>query len=237
MSTAPASRLTLFWRYNGWIGLLFVAVGLALVASAYIAAELFKRSQRNAVETEATVISLHEERLRSSNSDTIAPYMLYVDFTVDGKSYGGYKAIRRSFYKKLSEGQTVPLLYLPDDPDTFWVESFWAKSWPGRDLRFYGLLAFAFGLFLIRGPWVHAGAAIRFLAEGERDTARVKEIIDASSSRKQAYKLLWEGSNGELKETFKHGKEIRARYPVGSTIEIVRDPKGKMPAIWVEDLR
>ncbi|MEM1436848.1 MAG: DUF3592 domain-containing protein [Pseudomonadota bacterium] len=237
MSAVPASRLSLFWRYNGWFGLLCVVAGLLLVASAYTAAALFARSQSTAIETDATVTLLRESSYRRGDGTTESGYSVYVEFLAEGKPYSGSEGVSYWFYSKLSEGQTVPIKYLPDDPDTFWVAPFWTKSWPGKQLRFFGLLALAFGAFLIRGPWLHAGAALRVYANGERSTARVVDIIDASSSRKQAYKLLWEDPNGELKETFKHGKEIQARYPVGGTIEILRDPEGKMPPIWVEDLR
>ena len=70
-------------------------------------------------------------------------------------------------------------------------------------------------------------------------TAKIIEHKDVSGSKsnKKFYRLVWEDPDGNRGETLNLPADEAAQYPVGSELELVRDPAGKLPSQWAEHLR
>ncbi|TXS94099.1 DUF3592 domain-containing protein [Parahaliea maris] len=235
MSGQTPTRFSLFRRNNGWFGVLVSAVGLLLFLASFMAALLVEGSQEGAVDTQATVSRLMELEHRTGIKKRDKSWAVYVNYTVEGQSYSGSESVSRTFFDQLMEGDTLPISYLPESPETIWIEHYSSKEWFSW-LRYGGLAILALGAYLIRGVWSYAGGAIRMLQSGERVAARVTGVKDVSGSREKAYRLLWEDGEGATGQTLNLSEARKARYPVGSEIEIMRDPAKKMRPIWVGDV-
>lgn len=155
------TRLNLFWQKNGWLGLCFVGAALLVFGVAAILTAMAERERSASVETTGTVVALFVfEGSRSSDGTTgLTGYSVHVDYKVDGQEYRSSQGIAKKDFEQFSEGQTVAVGYLPDNPERIWVApdaNTWASS-----LRFLGWILLPFGLFLVWGPWVVAGQELK----------------------------------------------------------------------------
>ena len=163
MADGHPSRLALFWQKNGWFGLIFIAAGVVLLAVAAMISASVEREFNATIETEGTVGSLYVDkpgqRLSSSHSEQTR-WLLYVNFVVDGQEYTGYRGVPEEHFERIAEGDIIPVRYKPEDPYMFWVFSYTYDNWSSQ-LRFFGVVALIFGLFLVWGPWVVAGNELK----------------------------------------------------------------------------
>jgi hypothetical protein len=111
------------------------------------------------IQTEGTVTRLRIVR-RSSSEGPVPPYLLKVDFMVDGEITTGNQRIYLTDAEKLTVGQTVPVRYMPDNPLRIWVVPEGDSSLASA-LRLVGFPLLAFGLFLVWAPWVVAGNELK----------------------------------------------------------------------------
>jgi hypothetical protein len=159
MSERSPSRFALFWQKNGWLGLIMVGVALLVLGVSAILAAADDREKSAMIQTEGTVTWLQIVR-RSRSEGPLPPYLLKVDFMVDGQQITGDQHIFLSDAEKLTVGQTVPVRYLPDNPRRIWVVPEGDSSLAST-LRLVGFLLLAFGLFLVWAPWVVAGNELK----------------------------------------------------------------------------
>jgi len=156
-------RISLFWQKNGWLGLIVIGTALLLFGVAAILTAMAERERSGAIETQGTVAALvviePGQRLSEADRYERTGYVVYVDFTVDGQEYRASQGIAEEEFEQLTEGQTIPLRYLPDDPYRIWVAPD-LDVWPS-DLRFFGSILLVFGLVLAWGPWVVAGNELK----------------------------------------------------------------------------
>jgi len=166
MAEGSPSRFALFWKKNGWLGLIFVGVALLVLGVSAILAAADEREQSATIETEGTVASLMTVRLSESEGRRTG-YLVHVDFMVDGQETRGSQLIRWTDYEQLTEGQTIPVRYLPDDPARIWVARDMTPPLASQ-LRFWGFILLIFGLFLVWAPWVVAGNELKKHRDGGR---------------------------------------------------------------------
>ena len=118
------------------VGVVFLAVGLAFRAA------FRRREERMRARAAGTVV----EVVRRMSSDSAAFYPI-VEFEADGRkislesSDGGG---RKRFY----EGQSVEVLYDPDDPSQFMLEGFNALAIVGKVFLIIGLACIAIGVIV-----------------------------------------------------------------------------------------
>lgn len=118
------------------VGVIFLAVGLGLRAA------FRRREERMRARAAGTVV----EVVRRMGNDSAAFYPI-VEFEADGRkislesSDGGG---RKRFY----EGQSVEVLYDPDDPSQFMLEGFNALAIVGKVFLIIGLACIAIGVIV-----------------------------------------------------------------------------------------
>lgn len=163
MAEKTPTRFALFWQKNGWFGLILIAAALLLFGIAAILTAAAEREESAAIATEGTVAALvviePGQRLSSADAYDQTSYSVHVDFTVDGQEYRASQSIEEEDFEQFTKGQTIPVRYLPDDPNRIWVASD-IEVWPS-DLRFLGYILLILGLFLAWGPWVVAGNELK----------------------------------------------------------------------------
>ena len=127
MAEKTPTRLALFWQKNGWFGLILIAAALLLFGIAAILTAAAEREESAAIATEGTVAALvviePAQRLSSADAYDQTSYSVHVDFTVDGQEYRASQSIEEEDFEQFTKGQTIPVRYLPDDPNRIWVES------------------------------------------------------------------------------------------------------------------
>jgi hypothetical protein len=159
MTIGSPSRFALFWQKNGWLGLIIVGLALLMLGVSAILAASDEREKSAMIQTEGTVTWLRIVP-RSSGEVRVPPYLLKVDFMVDGQQITGDQRIYLTDAEKLTVGQTVPVRYLPDNPFRIWVVPEGDSSLAST-LRLVGFLLLVFGLFSVWAPWVVAGNELK----------------------------------------------------------------------------
>jgi len=159
MTTGSPSRFALFWQKNGWLGLIVTGVALLVLGVSAILAAADEREQSATIQTEGTVVRLGTVRRPESEGGGFH-HIVHVDFVVDGQHTPGTQLIRETDAEQLTEGQTIPVRYLPDDPHRVWVARD-VDAPLASTLRFVGFILLVFGLFLVWAPWVVAGNELK----------------------------------------------------------------------------
>jgi hypothetical protein len=144
---------------NGWVGLIIVGVALLVLGLAAALAAADEREENAKIETEGTVIRLGTS-LRPSSEEFRFRHVVHVEFMVDGEPITGSQFIQSQDAEQLSEGQTVTVRYLPDEPRRIWVASDDYGSLAST-LRLFGFPLLFFGCFLVWAPWVSAGNQLK----------------------------------------------------------------------------
>ena len=118
------------------VGFVFLGVGIALRRSFY------RREARLRARTSGVVTEVVRREDRSSNGVSVSWYPI-VDFEVDGHrvSLEGDGTVRKRFY----DGQSVEVLYDPDDPSCFRLEGGDASRLTGSIFLAVGLVCVAVG--------------------------------------------------------------------------------------------
>jgi hypothetical protein len=159
MAEESTLRFSLFWQMNGWFGLIIVGVALLVLGLAAVLAAADEREESARIETEGTVSRLGTVRRPKSEGGGFH-HIVHVDFMVDGEQTFGSQLIQSQDAEQLSEGQTITVRYLPDEPHRIWV----ARDVDGSlasALRLFGFPLLFFGCFLVWAAWVSAGNQLK----------------------------------------------------------------------------
>lgn len=134
------------------LGVIFLAVGFGMRRSA------LRKAERLRARATGTVTEVVRRYSHTSDGDSPAWYPI-VEFEVDGRkislesSDGGG---RKRFY----EGQSVQVLYDPDDPSAFQLEGYDNVGLVGKVFFWVGLACIAIGLIVGLGVQAFSGNTI-----------------------------------------------------------------------------
>jgi uncharacterized membrane protein len=144
---------------NGWVGLIIVGVALLVLGLAAVLEGRDERKESAKIETEGTVIRLGTS-VRPSSEERRFRDFVQVEFMVDGEPIIGSQFIQSQDAEQLSEGQTISVRYLPDEPNRIWVarDDFAPLS---STLRLIGFPILAFGCFVVWAAWASAGNELK----------------------------------------------------------------------------
>jgi hypothetical protein len=144
---------------NGWVGLIIVGVALLVLGLAAVLEGRDERKESAKIETGGTVIRLGTS-VRPSSEERRFRHIVQVEFMVDGEPITGSQFIQSQDAEQLSEGQTISVRYLPEDPSRIWVarDDYATLS---SNLRLFGFPLLAFGCFVVWAAWTSAGNELK----------------------------------------------------------------------------
>lgn len=231
MTRPKASSLSLFVRFYGWAASLLFAFGIVAAAAAISFAQRDTRMDRDGVEIEANVVTTWSHRNPNRS------FHVEVAFFVDDIEYVHAASVTEDFMTYAAERGSVPIRYWANDPSVVELQRGQVSNWVWWSvaLALVGLFGGAYWCWRV---WNRV-AAMRWLETfGERlhlpVLARAK--TGTTVNQVEQYHLIWEEPDGTRKQSFMNDPKRFELYPEGTEIEILRDPSGKRPSIWVGDL-
>ena len=237
MGRPEISVYGILMRQRAWLlglGLLFtVAFG---AVSLILSAEARDFAERG-VEASAIVLDLDTRTRRDSDGNRTTTYYVRYSFELsDGEVQRNRDTVSRSYYREVSQGDRVSVLYLPDDPSTAELER-------GRTRQasiMFGLAALVAAGGTGAGGWwfwQRSAAMIRAARRGERRTAKVVGQVDSKARVNDVhlYQLHWLDSAYQEGYSLKHKSEELLDWPQGSEIIVYVDPRTEK-AFWEHDI-
>lgn len=183
-------------------GLLFGGIGLAMLGGAMFAFDHARSFQSRAARAEGTVkeLVLSHSRSGTHRSSTYSPVVEFETAKGERIQFTGSVSSNPPAYRP---GESVVVLYLPDDPYTAGIGSFW-QQW-----FLVVILAAMGGIFTVLAVWpfIHSARAAHRRAwlrrEGKVIRARFQGVEQASGrrvGRRRPYQIISHWLNPETGE-------------------------------------
>ncbi len=106
----------------GWLAVVFVVLSLAFGIAFYFLNGLAGRFDAEARPAEATIISRTSERVQRQGTWKTLWRVGLTFTTEDGQEMRVVQQVSNAFYNSVRKGGTLPVRYLPDDPQQVEVE-------------------------------------------------------------------------------------------------------------------
>lgn len=198
---------------------LFITMLIAIVAFAAVGAITLVKAERyvkNGVKTDATITSV--TRNVSSDEDNVS-YDVFVEFRVDGVKH---KGLLDSYVIGMKKGDTVPVYYMPDNPDDF---SYGKANYLPPIISFCAAgVLFVFEIIVAIGL-IRAAKLKRFRNRKKLVVAKIESFfVDRKSTvlNKHPAKLVCKDENGNVYKT-KLLCEVYENFVVGDEINVYVD--------------
>jgi len=199
----------------------FVAAVLvaAAVVSAILMSVVYQQSQERQArrEREGVFVAAGVTRIALNRTEDGARRTVTYVYEVDGRSYTGRRRLRSSDRRRLVEGDSIPVGFLPSQPDTSWL--------PGYEDRGFPLFVIPLVSLTLLGTAVAVAAVVSrqwtMLSDGRVALARVTNTKKVNSDKRRAYKVTCEFqtlSGAPQSSRYETGK---TPPPVGSVIPIL----------------
>lgn len=229
--------LWLFMRISGWVALIPLALGAAIVFVGTLISEDAARLEADGVDTQATIIAKREyERRSSNNASTTTYYNLRYHFPLEsGGLHYGDRDVSYGFYEDVETGMQRPLRYLPSDPDLHEIEP-GAVDENALYATIFGAVLLLIGAGLL---WLFTRNAMRMKAvrdHGQPAQATIDEIMKQTGAN--GFKFSFTDRMGASHS----GSSITGRawrtkdVAAGDVVPIRYDPQQPKRAYWARDL-
>ena len=233
MATPKNLQFKAFLGHNGWLpGLIGIgSIATALLAIVFVTVSDLRRS--GSVTADARVIEASTVGLGSKTE-----YRLAVSLEVDGQTYSASRYVHWDFHREAEGRETIPVQYDPANPNRIWIVPIRSEPWYGT-MRTGGVVLAMLMALWCRSIWKLAGRTVATLETGERRMVPVTSHVDMSGSKNDNSRIAitWLDPGGTEQKSNAMAAEEAAKYPVGSDIEIVLDPDGKLPSRWVDQFK
>ena len=226
----------MFMRFNGWIALIPVVIGIGFLAISTTVSDSADRLDDEGVEVTGTIIDKQELERRGTNNTISTDYYVRFHFPLgDGTLHYGRRSVSSGFFDDVEVGMRVPIRFLPDDPDTNEVE-------PGAmsENAFYfmllaGLITLAGGAYLF-ALLRFTRRAVRIRDNGARTEAVVETVLKAGAGSSVTFRYT-DGNGAEHSKKSQPGRFRRIEdIQTGDRIRVRYDPDAPKHAFWVRDL-
>lgn len=235
--TAPIGRMRLFWKFTGWVALIFLLP--AIIVTLISMSENRKANRLNdaGAEAAATIVAKDVRVTTDSDGDRSTSYYLTYEWQHERQTYRDEDSVGRAFYNTLEIGHWTPVRYWLENPMVNEIQSGNA----GTSALITKIIAVV--LFVLAGVWAErcwlkAGRAVKVRDLGERRQAKVVEHYRTAVrvNNRPMYRLKWRDQAGDTGQSMWLRGAKLDRYPVGSEITVFADPRGRWPAVWEGDV-
>lgn len=228
-------------RVGGWSCLIPLTVAGIILAVAYTLAVNAERLEREGFDSLATVLdkSTRTQRRQSSSggSRTSTTYLIDVTFELqDGTPFRDEAGIAQSDWEAIRVGQTLPVRYVPDDPDLNSLTN-GSRSAGALVLSILGgvagLVGLSLGVYFVR-------RGNRMAQVATRGTTTQGQIIDMVHRPKANSYFTFRFTDGAGKDrqgqSFPGSRKRFDGLADGQTISVRYDPRQPERGFWVRDL-
>jgi len=186
----------------------------------------------------AVIISTSIRELRSPGSGNVSKIpTASVRFSVNGREVFASARISQQRYDSEPAGQSISVLYLPEDPTRIEIE-------PGGNFR-YGLILtgvlsvlIAFWVTTVVRAFRFARRAIYVRNNGTRKTVSVieHEAPMFTSDQNPETCLVWKDTSGKVCRSLPIRVKRAGDYRVGMDIQIYEMPGSELDSVWEGDV-
>ncbi len=191
---------------------------------------------RYGIEGTATIDDKYTRTRRDSEGRTTTDYYLEYTFRPEGgMPMSAHDTVQRSFYNRVSEGDAIPIRYVPHRPDVHEVEP-GSNKLIGWIFGGIGFVASVVALGLAGWMWTRKRSVLRAARHGEVRQARVTGLrrTNVQKNNQQMYVLQWTDAAGQTGESRMQTQEHLSGHPEGSVIVVYVDPQTGR-GWWEED--
>jgi|GEM_PF-6288115 len=233
----PVGKLKLFWRFTGWLALIFVLPAVILTLISVFEARKANRLEDAGGQTQATILEKDVRVTTDSDGDRRTSYYLTFRFDHERQEVTDTDSVSRSFFNSLEVGDTTLIRYWLEDPMVNEIR----PGSSGTAALITKILAVVF--WVIAGiwgerSWLKASRAVKVREKGERRSAEVIEHVrtNVTVNKRRMYRLKWRDEAGaEGQSMWVSGHDLDS-YPEGAELAVFADPRGKWPAMWERDV-
>ena len=242
MNTRKISILTLLDRQRAWLAGIPLVIALVAASAAVVQSHRQQTFQTEGIETRAQVLNTRESVRRIVTGDgSRRERQYFVEYrfdTADGVTQQGEARVTASFYRDTDPGDTVPIQYMPDDPEQIILDQSWGRGFVWA-FSIVALISLGIAGYAIRHYWRRTAAMLR---AARRGTARQANVIDHLPSRTRIgdepafWRLHWRDETGGEGESLNQGRMwLMAHGRIGDTITVLVDPVSRQ-SFWDRDL-
>ncbi len=243
MSERRVSILTLLERQGAWLAGVPIVIALIAGTAAFVQLQHQETFQTEGVATEARILNTRESVTRITTTDGGSRrerrhYAEYRFETADGATQEGEARVTASFYRDTDPGDTVPIQYMPDNPDQVVLDQTWQRGFVWT-FAIVMLIALGISGYVIRRYWRRTAAMLRAARRGH---ARQATVIDHLGSRTRIgdepafWRVHWRDETGAEGEGLNRGRmSLMAHGRKGDIITVMVDPVSGQ-AFWEHDL-
>lgn len=241
----PVTAKSLFVRTYGWLGLVFIGIGLIALGFAVSnynhAMAPGPDGQRVSAEVVCPCV-----RPVVEGGESVAHHYIVVSFALEnGDVVQAEQRVPARFNRPLQRGDTIKIRYLRSDPSVIEVQFARAWSWVFF-LTPIALGALGFGIYWTLTSWAWAVGAIRLRESGVR---REVEVIGHYNTTMSAphkegvpgenptmVRLKWREDNGTVGYSIMASEVKLNKHIIGSKISVFSDPEGRLSSVWAGDV-
>lgn len=227
----------LFMRVSGWLGLIPLALGAAIVFVGSQISENAVRLDAEGLEAVATVIDKRQyARSSGTGTATTTYYNLRYHFPIGGGAlHYGNRDVSRDFYQSVEVGSAIPIRYLPSDPDLHEIEA-GAVGNNALYATLFGSVLAVCGLLLL---WLQVRTVTRMATVRDRG-ARADATVEAVQLTPGANRIAFRYPDSQGVDRTGHsiaGRRWRVRgVEPGDLVPIRYDPQRPQRAYTEADL-
>jgi len=180
--------------------IIFALVGVGLCIGAFYMYTSDANFKKTALETSATIANINTYTKRDSNDDITTEHDVYVSFNVNGKDYYGNLGY---YYTGMHEGQTVAILYNPNNPQDFRSKS--GGIFGSAIMAFMGIAFFLIGLLSLLAQQKRKKQKEALLQNGKRVLATVMSVEQGNMrvNNRPCYNIICEYYDSSTDTTYK----------------------------------
>ncbi|MEO6299600.1 MAG: hypothetical protein ABIV25_01710 [Paracoccaceae bacterium] len=236
MSYPKRGRLGLMMSVAGWIFAAMIGLGIVLAVPAYSEFRTGWRLDEAGAEVTGRIASLVQgtHSCGKNNLSTCEDFTVGFDFAAAGVGWHGSASVSSGFYAGLSEGGSIVVRYVIDDPSITEVDL--GTTLIGGVALW--LIALGFMVAGGIGLWFRLRMATRLVRLRDDGTMRLATVTsqDRANVRVngiQLWTMSWLDDAGVVGKSRMQRQKYLA--DVGAKITVYVDPVGKLPPAWEGD--
>ncbi len=227
--------LRLFFRMNGWVPLIALAIGLGVMAFGGYNITTGKALKAREISTSATLARkfTQETTRRSGGFRTL--YRLVITYETPRGQITNTADATAAFYNSHQPGDQIEIFYLPDTPETFEFSQ-GETAQTGWSLAVTGGVIFAGGAALLGFFLKRAARAARLLQHGRVAEGTIVEVVKMRGGGYLDFSFRPESGAVVIGKSLSRASKYFADLEKGQPIPVVYDPETPEFAFWQADL-
>ena len=227
--------LRLFFRMNGWVPLIALAIGLGVMTFGGYNITTGKALKAQEISTTATLTRKYTQQTRRTSGGFRTLYRLVISYETTSGLINNTADSTAAYYNSHQPGDQIEIFYLPDAPETFEFSQ-GETAQTGWSLAVTGAVIFAGGIALLGFFFRRAMRAARLLQHGRVAEGTIVEVVKMRGGAYLDFSFRSESGAVVIGKSLSRASKYFADLQKGQPIPVVYDPKKPDFAFWQADL-